>query len=280
MATRKSHLQSTVAQSWSDFLAHPHVASAQGAQPSMVFRGQSNAEYPLATSLARAVAAAEGKTPSHAQALGYEEACQDEFASQAHLHLNAALLNAVPTSVHWWMHMQHFGAPTRLLDWSRSPFVAAYFACESNADRDGAVWSLDVNLSDFTMPCELPDAPTARERARVESLFRGERPRRTLHLLNMGLRNERMLAQQGVFMLSPDAAAPHDAILCKLKGPAGEPPGFQKIRIPKDSKRAFMHRLLAMNLHARSLFPGIDGVGRSISELARFGALPDLDSKT
>lgn len=44
----------------------------------------------------------------------------------------------------WLTLMQHYGIPTRLLDWSRSPLVALYFAVSSEAhsEKDACIWIL------------------------------------------------------------------------------------------------------------------------------------------
>jgi FRG domain. len=42
----------------------------------------------------------------------------------------------------WLTLMQHYGLPTRLLDWSRSPLVALYFAVSNNNEKDACVWIL------------------------------------------------------------------------------------------------------------------------------------------
>ncbi len=261
---------------WQEFLQQPHVQLAQ-CQPSphVVFRGQPRADYGLSPSLVRA-ASASGSQLTTEQVLGLEEECLEEFKSQAHVYLAPALLQAIPTVVHWWMHMQHFGAPTRLLDWTRSPFVALYFACVQDFEHDGAVWSLDVQLANFSMPAYFRDEPTKRQREQVRRAFCEPHARQQFHLMNMGARNERMIAQQGVFMLCSDPAMPHDQALIRMAERSDDHTRFGKLIIPASLKRKLWLRLRSMNLNARSLFPGLDGLGRSIGELVRFNAFPDL----
>lgn len=255
--------------SWAEFL---ECIGGQRALPKeplrRIFRGQANAEHPLSPSLLRAVRVTE-KEPGYGTVRDFEQKCFREFEAEAHLMLPPSLFRALPTEIHWWPHMQHFGAPTRLLDWTISPYVAAYFACESNPESDGAVWALEFDLSDFSMPSFLnaPNSPDYEER--LKTFLDGE-PGNKLCLHNQGQRNERMAAQRGVFMFSQDASARHDKILCDLaKGNEGKDK-FRKLRIPSGQKREFYRHLHAMNISARSLFPGIDGLGRSLTERARY----------
>jgi hypothetical protein len=44
---------------------------------------------------------------------------------------------------------QHFGVPTRLLDWTKNIFIACYFAVTSYLDRDAAIWCLNVDAFPF-----------------------------------------------------------------------------------------------------------------------------------
>jgi FRG domain len=44
----------------------------------------------------------------------------------------------------WLAMMQHYGAPTRLLDWTRSPYVDLYFVLRNQKEANAALWSIDL----------------------------------------------------------------------------------------------------------------------------------------
>ena len=102
---------------------------------SVLFRGQSDADWPLTPSLKRV-------SSSFAVARQNEIDAYNIFRSRAHSFLSPNLFSVLTRHYNlllWWAVMRHHGAPTRILDWTRSPFVALYFACESG-ERSGCVW--------------------------------------------------------------------------------------------------------------------------------------------
>lgn len=119
-----------------------------------IFRGQAQSDWLLTTSLERIT----GWTPGSP----LEGEIFDAFSRQAHNYLEP---QSVPQGdIEWWALMQHHGVPTRLLDWTRSAYVGAFFAIDE-ADGDCALWALDGNWCQRTateiarrqMPNAVPD---------------------------------------------------------------------------------------------------------------------------
>jgi hypothetical protein len=100
------------------------------------FRGVHDAGYALVPRLYRSDADA-------AQLLELERDMLDEFRTRSRPLLSAE----ITTDWEYLFVMQHYGVPTRLLDWSENAFFALYFALSAAADRefttDAAIWVLD-----------------------------------------------------------------------------------------------------------------------------------------
>lgn len=112
----------------------PGVGSTAGLKPSVVYRGQSK-DWLLDSSLLRLggnSADLEKRIASQLRSLG--------LLANAPLHGDSDFT--------MWPHAQHYGCPTRLLDWSAQSDVAKHFCCESAeySDQDGVIWVVNPML--------------------------------------------------------------------------------------------------------------------------------------
>jgi hypothetical protein len=221
------------AESWADFI---HWAD-EFSDRQWCFRGQREASWPLQTSLDR------------------------RFQQDAHNYLTH--VPTVDDISSWHALMQHFNAPTPLMDWTKSPFVAAYLALDDQAtdrrpaedDPHSTVWAIDLNW--------LGEKREQLFKAITDSseLLRNSAP--TVVRINPPMSNPRLFAQQGVFLakLYDEASFGQLLMTMMLRPDVTDKPVIRRIEIGNTIRIPFLKRLRSINIHRASLFPGLDGLG-------------------
>ncbi len=173
--------------------------------------------------------------------------------------------------------MQHYGAPTRLLDWTLSPWVAAYFAADMEG-VDGVTWAFNrakleriygssgsggtpSRSSGLAKFQKLVTAKTVEDWA-VAALG----PSTHINTFRYQFANPQMSAQQSLFTISGTLGEDHEIAIGRV---LRLPEDKLRIVVPASLKKTVRQRLFLMNVNALSLFPSLDGVGRQISEAVR-----------
>jgi len=238
-----------------------------------LFRGQSDAEWSLVDSLSRLISSDAGSS----EATEIEVVALERFSAQAHLVLDPSTLPEHKSLLAWWALMQHYGSPTRLLDWTASPYIAVYFAVLENWEKPGALWAFDPQA--LTEAIDTPDVEAARklfaESKDTRTFFWARLPPELVHPFALKKHHTRISTQQGSFTVCGRIPSDHGLLIEKLFG-VSNVGCCKKIIIKPELKPAFLRNLMRMNITASSLFPGVDGLGRSIRELVRLEANCEL----
>lgn len=216
------------------------------------FRGLSDSDYPLATSLKR---------------LGgpyadLEKHLLRNFKKYAHRKVveNDSFWN-------WLSVAQHYGLPTRLLDWTYSPYVALHFATANinRYDRDGVIWAVNymethnllpdnlkrklneegANVFTIEMLAETICAPDQLNRLAAEEPAIFFEPPSI---------DDRIVNQFAFFSVLPDPRRDFNEWLQKNPGI------WRRIIIPSELKWEIRDKLDQGNITERVLFPGLDGL--------------------
>jgi hypothetical protein len=175
----------------------------------------------------------------------------------------------IPSVWNWLALAQHHGLPTRLLDWTFSPYVALHFATAAleSYDRDACIWQVDYVRSNQFLPEKLK-ALLKDEGANVftaEMLTRAASSLTEFDVLSKQpfvvffeppSLDDRIVNQYALFALMSSNAIAMEFWL-EVHSEL-----FHRIIIPAALKWEVRDKLDQANITERVLFPGLDGLSR------------------
>jgi hypothetical protein len=267
-----------------------------------IFRGQDDAAFSLQPTLERFA------NSMHDMPEIVEEYIATEFRRNAHHY--APDTPAEDDILSWLALMRHHGALTRLLDFSKSPYIAAFFAiAEAKPDRCAAIWAVDslaikqsagALLSQGSMSVFLKaigerclndhnfsfsDSDVFREVFTLCKVYQGGAfpghgggcPLPSVIPVEPFRTNERSLLQQGLFLCPVIIHQTFEHCLGNVVRHAKENIAspeevLYKIVISPDAHPHTLRELHRMNINYASLLPGLDGLARSLETVSKIRA--------
>ena len=256
-----------------------------------LFRGMPCAKWKLKTSLERACETHYGRE-NLSRAPQVENILTCEFRRRYHNHRVGI---PDPVGIEWLSLMQHYGAPTRLLDFTYSFFIAAYFAVENPCEESccHAIWAVRNNWvargGIKLLGCRKPvdylrigqnkwkwkferewelNSPFFKWllKLRHEDQSPVERSQNAplcVFPVNAMRLNDRSTIQQGVFLCAGNVTRPFEENLKKLHG-FDKRKNLVKLVIPHKLRIDVLKKLHSMNINKATLFPGLQGFAESL----------------
>ncbi|MEW6290976.1 MAG: FRG domain-containing protein [Thermodesulfobacteriota bacterium] len=191
--------------------------------------------------------------------------------------------------------IQHYGGPTRLLDFTESIYISAFFAME-NATQNSAIWALNEeylwqHTDNVVHENETLYDLEKRGRNVVEKNISGKHSQKIVMMATPERLNERISVQQGVFVIPGDlnysfienleetfSFSLKELHKISLLNPTDIheiadidclEAEIVKIVLPVEIYNSALYDLDKMNINAATLFPGLEGFARSLSKHLR-----------
>lgn len=201
-----------------------------------LFRGQSQ-DFRLVPSIGRLKL-------SYERLIENEKAILKEFQDGSVPYYSTPLVNIWE----WLALAQHHGLPTRLLDWTRNPFAALWFAVNdepTSENQTGVVWILRPNDEDYPTKKEMNNITCERHMVYQPRLI-----------------TERITAQSAFFTVHKGLSDSTE--FEPLEKSEEFKDKLTKLIIPGDRFAHFRFHLNRFGINDASIYPGLDGLSRQI----------------
>ncbi len=215
---------------------HQHVSQ-------WFYRGHSNSSYQLTPSLFRI-----DRGEAWAEWDRIEEYIMRQFKAES-----VPYLKSIPTNdIDWLTMAQHYGLPTRLLDWTTNPLVALYFAVENYKNQsDANVWFYGLTS---TNNCWDESTWLAKKINLSGNICE--------NIIFPSHIDSRITNQSGCFTIHPIPEGSNSFV------PINETPRifdtFLKVTIDKNIKKDILNELYYLGIHRGFIYPGLEGLSSRI----------------
>ena len=199
--------------------------------------------------------------------MGYSESDERSMAHwfQAHAPSRTSTCPDKNDYVSWLSLMQHYGLPTRLLDWTESIMVAAFFAVEKHEGGSAAVWALAPDSFNKMqgwsrgIQCSNGEVALACAAAAFGDFTHGEEHRKKTVAVILDEIDSRMMVQQGRFTI-------HGTSTPLNRLPQTEN-YLAKFEVP-DSARAYLRNdLVLLGIERHALFPDLQNLAEHVKKM-------------
>ena len=231
-----------------------NLENTEGERRRFLFRGVSDSSFKLIPKISRSIDSTQPVTP---------DVAIDRFKKlkeylSVYLPAYGFDFNGFELNERLWKQLfvaQHYGAPTNLLDFTRNPAVAAFFASQ-NAHSDGRIYAVQIHersqSRDFNI---VPYGDIVKKDPfKMEETFFFVVPPKS---------DKRILAQVSVFAFCrpSEVCSPLDNLGYIDPNFHDQPGALHIFEIAKSSKQKILEELNKVGINSLSLFPDVGGLG-------------------